>query len=188
MNERELIPLLQAGDEEAFKILVNTYKQMVFTTCFGFVHNSESAEDLTQEVFIQVYKSITRFRSDSLLSTWIYRIAINKSLNATRKVKRNIFLRIDEWFSDESKTDIPDSSANTPSALLENNERIKHLSQAVSKLSTNQMKAFILSKYQGLSNKEVANIMASSVSAVEALLNRAKKNLQKRLIEYYRNS
>ena len=71
-----------------FKALVERYQEKVRSTCFRFVHNGEDADDLTQEVFIQVYASLPRFREDSGLSTWIYRIAVNKALDFIRRQRR----------------------------------------------------------------------------------------------------
>jgi RNA polymerase sigma-70 factor (ECF subfamily) len=84
MSDVEIIELLKQGSEQAFKKLVETHQKLVVNTCFGMVHNREDAEDIAQDVFIEVYRNIQKFRADSKLSTWLYRIAVNRSLNHIR--------------------------------------------------------------------------------------------------------
>ena len=189
MDDNLLVEKLKAGDEKAFREVVQQYQNMVINTCYGFVHHYEESEDIAQDVFIQVYKSIGSFRSDAKLSTWIYRIAVNKSLNHLRKSKKpSLMERVESILFDQPIENIAEGSKNQPQAILENKERAEQLHNALNKLPEHQKTAFTLSKYQGLPNKEIAEIMDTSVSAVEALLNRAKKNLQKFLLDYYKNS
>ena len=88
MLEKELLEKLKNADEAAFRFLVEKYQDKVFNTCLGFLRNVEEAEDLTQEVFIEVYESIVSFRGDAKVATFLYRIAVNKSLDYLRKKKR----------------------------------------------------------------------------------------------------
>lgn len=180
MDEASLIAGLKAKDELAFREVVEVYQDMVYRTCFGFLHNSEDAEDLAQEVFIQVHNSIEKFRGDSKLSTWLYRIAVNKSLNKIRGGKFSKFIDLDSLFESQHNT-----TTNNPYGTLENKERADILNRAIDKLPPNQRTAFILSKYQGVPNKEISEIMSMSLSSVEALHHRAKKNLQQLLVNYY---
>jgi len=87
VTEKELIVLLKRGDESAFKYLIDTMKDMVFNTVLGLVQNFEDAEDVAQEVFIVVYQSIHDFKSESKISTWVYKITINKSLDFLKRKK-----------------------------------------------------------------------------------------------------
>ncbi len=88
MSEIEIIQKLQQGNEQAFREMVENYQKMVVNTCFGMVHNTEDAEDIAQEVFIEVFRSIQNFRADAKFSTWLYRIAVNRSLNFIRDNKK----------------------------------------------------------------------------------------------------
>lgn len=185
MDEVGLVKRLQQHDEAAFKVLVVEYQDMIINTCYGFLHNVEESEDVAQEVFIQVYKSIDSFRGDSKLSTWLYRIAVNKSLNKIRLRKSKFLVAVDSLFESSVKGDIKEW--RTPFSTLENKERAEILHEAIEKLPENQKTAFVLSKYQGLSNKKIAEVMKLTLSSVEALSNRAKKNLQKNLISYYKS-
>jgi RNA polymerase sigma-70 factor (ECF subfamily) len=184
MDDAGLVKRLQGREESAFRELVESYQNMIINTCYGFLHNTEEAEDVAQEVFIQVFKSIESFRGDAKLSTWIYRIAVNRSLNKIRSRKSKFLVAIDSLF--ESEKPHKSSYSVTPQDSLENQERAKVLHDAIDKLPDSQKTAFVLSKYKGLPNKKISEIMSATLSSVEALLNRAKKNLQKSLIAYYK--
>ena len=88
MDEQFLIEKLRQGDEAAFREIVETWKNRVYNTALGILQNAEDAEDVTQEVFVQVYESVEQFKGDSKFSTWLYRIAVTKSLDHIRKKKR----------------------------------------------------------------------------------------------------
>jgi len=156
--------------------------------CYRLVNDKETAEDITQEVFIKVYSSIEQFRGDSQLSTWIYRIAITRSLDylrAQKRKKRFAFLTY-LYGDDEKQIEVEAPNEHNPGVLIENSERLKVLNDALDTLPENQRIAFSLSKYDELSSKEIAAILTTTVSAVESLIHRAKKNLEKRLFNYYK--
>ncbi len=154
-------------------------------TCFRFTGSREDAEDLAQEVFVEVYDSIETFRGDAKLSTWIYRIALNKSLDFVRRRKREkrfAFVLSLGILDEEMDTHMAEADPHTE---LERKERIHVLNKAIDKLPENQRVAITLSKYEGLSTAEIAEIMQTSVAAVDALIHRAKSNLHKRLYNFY---
>lgn len=189
VDKGQIIKDLQERQESAFRQLVENYQKMVVNTCVGFVHNLEDAEDISQEVFIEVYNSIHKFRSDSKLSTWIYRIAVNKSLNYIRDNKRNKWLQnIEQVFSGNKETPekLVAEGSGQPGFDLENSQRAKMLHEAIEGLPENQKVAFTLNKYEELSYQMISNIMEVSVSSVESLIHRAKKNLQKKLYTCYK--
>jgi len=187
MNDLELIGRLTENDPQAFRILVEQYKDMVFRTSMGLLHDKEEAEDIAQEVFIEVFKSIGYFREESKLSTWLYRITINKSLNELKKVQRQkTWSRFEDLLKgkkeDKREFTIPDPDVEN---VGESQELGKILQQAIDELPENQRIAFVLAKYDELSYKEIAEIMNSTVSSIESLVHRAKSNLQKRLQKIY---
>ncbi len=189
MREEEIISRLKQGDEEVFRQFVDQYRQRVVNTCFGLLHNPEDAEDVAQEVFIEVFRSVSNFRGQSKLSTWLYRIAVNRSLNFIRdNKKRSWFKSFDEVV--KSNLDLFNRSEpgneNNPEFSMENRQRALLLHEAIDTLPENQRVAFVLNKYEEMSHKQVAEIMNISVSAVEALIHRAKKNLQKKLYLCYK--
>ena len=170
-----------------FKSLVDNYQEKVRNTCFRFVNNRDDADDIAQEVFIQVYDSLSHFRNESQLSTWIYRIAVNKSLDFIRKKKRKKrFAQLTSLFNNEDEgEEIYLPTEGNPQKDLEDKERKQILDWAINQLPDNQKIAITLSKYEGFSNKEIAEIMSLSLSAIEALIHRAKQNLHKELYKYF---
>ena len=187
MDELENIQKLLAGNEEAFRELVKNYQKMVVNTCFGMVHNQEDAEDIAQEVFIEVYRSIHKFRSDSKLSTWVYRIAVNKSLNYIRDNKKNKwFQNLEDVFSVEKSNGLIADNTGQPEYNIEKSQRAEMLHQVLSSLPEKQKTAFSLNKSEDLSYQEISEVMELSLSSVESLIHRAKKNLQKKLYSCYK--
>lgn len=190
MNEEELIQSIQKGDETAFKKLVDKYQLMVVNTCKSFVHRLHDAEDISQEVFIEIFHSAHKFRGESKLSTWIYRITVNKSLNYIRDHKKKSLVKSigNTLFGMNERLDIPANTyADRPDLLTENNERKAGLYKAIDALPERQKVAFNLNKFENLSYREIADVMQLSVSSIESLIHRAKLNLQKALYECYKN-
>jgi len=149
----------------------------------------EDAEDVAQEVFIEVWKSIQQFDGKSMLSTWLYRIAVTKSLELIRyrkAEKRKSFFESMQSSDNDPDAVEGDGFYGNPGLALENKERAKVLFGAIDQLAENQKVAFTLHKVEGLSYKEIANIMETSVSAVESLMYRAKTNLQDLLYKFYK--
>jgi RNA polymerase sigma-70 factor (ECF subfamily) len=175
------------GQSTDFRLIVESHQEKVRNTCFRFIKNAEDADDIAQEVFIQVYESLAHFREESEISTWIYRIAVNKSLDFIRKKKRKKRLaQLTSLFGfNEEKEEIVLLANSNPQQDLEDKERKQILDQVIDELPESQKTAITLSKYEGFSNKEIAKIMELSLSAVEALMHRAKKNLQKLLYGYF---
>ena len=191
MSDSGLIDKIKRGDQQAFKLLFDKYHLRVFNTCMGFLHNKNDADDITQEVFIEVYKSINKFRADSKLSTWIYRIAVNKSLNFIRDNKRSKWLKSIETIltgAIRNDVEIKHGSGYDPEMILENKEKAEMLHKTIDSLPKNQKIAFTLNKYEDLSYKQISEVMDISLSSVESLIHRAKKNLQEKLLNYYKKN
>ncbi len=186
MNEKELIALLKKKDRAAFKTIVEAWQNMVYNTALGILQNAQDAEDTAQDVFMQVYGSISSFKEDSKFSTWLYRITVSKSLDQLRKKKRKkrfAFIQSLYGKNDDLILDPPDFFH--PGVKMENKENADVLFKAIEKLSTNQKTAFVLNKIEGLRYNEIGEIMKLRDSAVDALLQRAKKNLQISLKDHY---
>ncbi|HJS55745.1 MAG TPA: sigma-70 family RNA polymerase sigma factor [Chitinophagaceae bacterium] len=184
-NETELIEQLKQGDEAAFKIIVEQWQDMVHNTILGIIQNETEAEDLTQDVFIKVFEKIGTFKGDSKFSTWLYRIATTTALDHLRSKKRKKrfgFLQSLVGGADH-KDQIPDF--HHPGVRLDNKERATVLFKAIDALPENQKLAYTLHKLEGLSYRDVSEVLNTSVSAVESLMSRANQNLRKQLEEYY---
>lgn len=177
MNEETLIEKLKEGDEAAFKEMLEIHQTQVLNICHKFLLNREDAEDIAQEVFIEAFFSIKKFRKESNLITWLKRIAVNKSIDDLRKKKRlrritslskTIGLeQIIHYFADSER----------PDQKLEQEESVLKLMNILDTLPEKQRIALTLSKVEGYNNAEVAKIMQVSKSVVEALVYRARKSL-----------
>jgi len=183
---KDLIRKLQEGDQMEFTTLMDLYQNMVYNTALGIVQNEEDADDITQEVFEQVYISIGSFKGESKLSTWLYKITISKSLDHIKKKKRKKrFGVVQSLFGGSDVEKYSPVEFNHPGVQLEQKERASELFAALNQLPDKQKIAFILHKVEGQSYQEVAEIMNKSLYAVEALMSRAKANLKTLLHNYY---
>jgi len=185
MDDKELIQRVASKDQSAFKELVEHYQNLVLNTCLNLIGSREGAEDVAQEVFFRLYRSAKKFRHKSKLSTWIYRIAVNLSLNFIRDNRRFGGLQsLDPFLEKEPEMEalhLP-SNSKSPEALLEEKERKKLIREALGSLPEKQKVAFVLHKMEGFSSQEIAEILEVSLSSVEARIHRAKISLQKKLI------
>jgi RNA polymerase sigma-70 factor (ECF subfamily) len=186
LDERILVEQLKQGNESAFKTIVETWQNMVFNTALGIVQNAEDAEDIAQEVFVQVYQSISSFKGESKFSTWLYRITVTKSLDHERKKKRKKrFAFVRSIFGEQNEVLVNPPDFHHPGVVLDDKEDAAVLFSAIAELPENQRVAFTLNKVEGLSYQEVSEIMKSTVSSVESLMHRAKNNLKKKLEDHY---
>lgn len=186
LSEEELIRKLQQGEQQAFKTVVDLYQDMVYNTIISIVQNEEDAEDIAQEVFVQVYQSIGSFKGDAKFSTWLYRITIAKALDhEKRKKRKKRFAFVQKLFGENGEAQYHPVEFNHPGVILDNKEKAGELFKALQQIPDNQRIAFTLNKIEGLNNQEIAAIMNTSFYAVESLLARAKANLKKKLKNYY---
>jgi RNA polymerase sigma-70 factor, ECF subfamily len=184
MTDKEIIAQIVQGDRNLYRKLVEKYQPMVFRTCMGFLHNKDDSDDLTQDIFIQAFQTLPGFKGDATFPTWIYRIAVNASLNKTRKSSKNLFLQRFETVFGNSKNQeyaFPIPDGENPENILIHNEHRELVQKALNSLPENQRTAIVLSKYDDLSQKQIAEIMKTTEGAVEALIQRAKANLREKL-------
>ncbi|MFD2565798.1 RNA polymerase sigma factor [Pseudotenacibaculum haliotis] len=189
-NQDEFIRKLKKGSEAAFAELLDEYQQKVFHTCISFVPNKEDAEDIAQEVFLEVYRSVHKFKGNSKLSTWIYKICTNKCLEFIRKKNaKKRFAFMQTILGDEIPLDKTSffTEFNHPGILLENKEKSETIFLAINTLPESQRVVFTLAKIDGKSYQEIVEITGKSLSSVESIMFRAKKNLQKKLENFYKN-
>ena len=162
-------------DLRALRQLVERHKIFVTNTCYHLCGNHQQAEEAAQDVFFQIYESASSFRHQSKVTTWIYRIAINRSLNVIRRNKRF------RWIKRLTGEEAEENPSDEPVDRLERKEMQHLLKKAVDSLPEKQKTSFILNKYEGLSSREIAEILGISANAVEVRIHRAKLNLQKKL-------
>jgi len=183
VNDDDFLKRISEGDNLAFKELFVLYKDKVLQICYRFILNQEDAEEVMQDVFLEVHRSISSFRGDASFSTWLFRIATTKSLDELKRQNRKKrihlikkSLGLDSLFNTASENPTPDS-------ILETKESIKRIKQALDSLPEQQRIAITLSKIDGASNALVAEIMDITIFAADSLIYRAKKNL----IKYFEN-
>jgi RNA polymerase sigma-70 factor (ECF subfamily) len=174
-TDSDLVQQAQDGQTEAFSVLVDRYRQKVFQTCMGFLHSTDDAEDLTQEIFVKAWNALKSFDGRAAFSTWLYRIAVNRAINQTRRNKLRSFVGINDEVTSSGYSD-DDAETN-----LMRSEQRAQIKSAVNKLISNQKKAFVLFYYQELSLIEVAEVLEMSPKATESLIFRARKKLQELL-------
>ena len=164
---------IAAGDNVAFKDLFDEFGSGVLNLCYAMVRDRFDAEDIMQEVFVEIFCSIKSYRGNSKLSTWIYRIAVNKSINFIRKQKvRRLFA------GREKKTLENTTNAGSDWSLREEQYK-QYFDEALKALPEKQRTAFILYMYEELPQKEIAAVMNCSLPAVEVLVHRARKSMEK---------
>jgi RNA polymerase sigma factor (sigma-70 family) len=186
MEKDSLLNGIRNKNEASIKQLVTQFQTRVFNTILNLVQSKEDAEELCQDVFVEVIESAARFRGDSSLSTWIYRIAYNRSLDfiKMKKRKKRFGFLSSLWNqNNELTTDVSDFIH--PGVLLERQEEAALFFKALDELPESQKAVFVLAKLEGLPYSEISEIMKTSESAVESLLVRAKQGLRKILGKYY---
>ena len=160
------------------EIYLEHYK-MVFNLALQYVQNTEDAEEITQDVFVKIFDNLNSFKKQSSLKTWIYRMAINQSLDfikAKNAQKRNFLSSI--FSINDSNFKFQPSNFNHPGIELEQKEACQKIFEAINQLSDNQKTALILLKIEDKSQAETAEIMNLKVKALESLFQRAKNNLE----------
>jgi RNA polymerase sigma-70 factor (ECF subfamily) len=162
-------------------MLYARHSSQVYNTALLYCHNAEDAEEVTQDVFIKLFKKAASFKGQSAESTWIYRITVNTALNYIKRRSRN---RISNRIGEEEGS-IPDFVH--PGVLMEKEEEARYMFAAIDQLPEQQKTAFILSYIEDIPRQEVADIMDTSLKAVESLLQRAKKNIRTKLEKTYPN-
>lgn len=188
MEDGELIEGLRQKDRAAFEQAYLTYKDIVFKAVYKYVDVLEDAEELVQDVFVKAFRKIAQFNGTAQLSTWLTRIAINTSLNFLQSIKKQkevIAKEIDvsEMYDDDSlSTDVL-----TPEELLRQKDGRSVLITAMGKLSTDQHIACTLFYLEGLPQLDIAEIMDTSLDAVQSLIQRGKTKLRSILKSHKQN-
>lgn len=175
MNERELIARLQKRDEVAFEELIRQYEKKVYTLCFRMCGNSEDAEEAAQDAFLALWRGIDRFRQESSLSTWIYRLATNACIDTLRRRKKqsgSVSLDDEELFVDAVDT------SPQPQETVEHRETQKLLQEGLSALPEEYRKVLILREIEGLSYTEIAESASIELGTVKSRISRGRSLLR----------
>jgi len=183
LPSEDLMARIAKGDEDAFEILVNRHQISVLNLIYRFIGDRTQAKDLAQEVFLRVWQSAKSYEPKAKFTTWIYRVTTNLCLNELKSARRRKWFSFHRSDEDNENTIEETFSDGSPTAedLLLARERSRQITDALQSLPDNQRMALILKRYGDLSYHEIAQVLGCSVSAVESLLVRAKRNLQEKL-------
>lgn len=179
----DLMLLVADGDKIAFTCLINRHQDAVFRLIYRFFGKEEEANDLAQEVFVRIWRSSKNYTSTSKFTTWLYTITANVCKSEARSLwRRNIWLIGSFWNSGDNDIREAVSPVLSPEDAAIHAEQDRLVLAAIESLPPNQRLAVVLRRYEELSYQEIAAVIGCSVAAVEALLVRAKVNLQKKLL------
>ncbi|HID95819.1 MAG TPA: sigma-70 family RNA polymerase sigma factor [Candidatus Latescibacteria bacterium] len=173
-----LVRRFKEGDEKAFDHIVRRYQDRLYHVALRMVSDHDDAIDITQDAFIKAYKGLRRFREDSSLYTWLYRIVVNLSINHQRIHRLRRFVS----FKDVKSSLL--STKDSPDEITEGADLGRAVDEAIESLPEKQKAVFILRYYQGLSHREISEVLGSSIGTVKANYFHALKKLRKRLKEF----
>jgi len=199
MSERsdvELMLATQGGDEEAFSELVVRHRTAIVNLTQRYLRNRADADDLTQEVFIRVYRARKRYRPEAKFTTWLYRVAVNACLNEVRNRKRRLTWIAtsldggsvdragDEYSGGSLASRVADEQGEGPLESIEKEELRARVREAVQELPERQRLAILMNKFHGLSYEELAETLEMTIPGVKSLLVRARENVRKSVEPY----
>ncbi len=187
-NDAALMLKVQEGDFAAFELLVDKYKQPVTNIVARIIRDTTEAEDLAQNVFLQVYKAAGRYKVTAKFSTWLFTIARNLSLNELRRRSRHPATSLDASVSGDSDDSpgrqIEDRQVTSAADDALRSELVEKIDEVLGELPVNQRTAIILVKEKGLSYDDIAGILGCSVSAVKSLIHRGRETIKARIKPY----
>lgn len=188
-RDADLMRRVQRGDREAFAALVEHYKQPIYNFILRTVRDDTEAEDLTQNTFVQVWKSAKRYRTTAKFSTWLYTIARNLALNEIRRRSRHRADSLDASRPDSDEQplhQIEDTDTLRPPEAIVRQELFDKVEEAIRDLPENQRTALLLCREADVSYDEIAEILGVSLSATKSIIHRAREVLRTRLKAYLR--
>lgn len=186
----QLMLRFRGGEESAFEELVERNTHKVHALAYRFLGDVSCVEDVTQEVFLRVYRNAERYTPTAKFSTWLYRITANLCFNVMRRRRRRNPVPLDGGTGDEGKgyhREVPDPRSAPPGENMDADELRRKVVEAIALLPDNQRIAIVLNKYEGKSYDEIASALGCSGMAVKSLLSRARGNLRHTLMRYLRH-
>ena len=181
---------VKQGDAAAFTELVEKYKQPIMNLVYRTIHDPTEAEDLAQNVFVQVFKSAPRYKSTAKFSTWLFTIARNLCLNEIRRRSRHPAESLDTPHpeqEDQPLHQFEDKKTFSPPESLLHGELARKIEEALGDLPENQRSAVLLCRQEDLSYEEIAEVLGCSVSATKSLIHRGRETLKEKLKAYLRS-
>lgn len=184
-----LMVRFQEGEDRAFDELIEKFKGPIFNYVLRQIGNEAEAEDIAQNVFVQVYKSARKYKPTAKFTTWLFTIARNLCLNEFRRRRRHPLQSLDGMSTEGEDGDavpihLADPSAPSPTTQSLENERQQRIQAAIQALPENQRTALLLCGYEDLPYDEIARVLDTSVSATKSLIHRARLTLKEQLREF----
>jgi RNA polymerase sigma-70 factor (ECF subfamily) len=186
-KDLELVSRYRDGEQRAFELLVKRYQRRVYSLAYGIVHNPEDAMDVSQEAFVKVHRYLHNFQGSASFYTWLYRIVVNLCIDHLRRAGRAYNVEYDDAI-DRSQgvlaaTDIvPSRQGTDPRQMLGDKETLGHINDGLAQLSPNHRAVIVMRELEGLSYKEMAEIMECSKGTIMSRLFHARKRLQSYLL------
>ena len=179
VHDEELILRLQRGDEWAFQLMVRRFRKKIFSIAFGITLDAEESQDIMQEVFLQVYRTIGNFRGDASLATWLHRITVNRSLNWKRRWARRFkWLHVSTDSTDGLSAAEPESDLPSPETRVANAQTRQQIDKALKMLPEQARTIFVLRELEGLSYEEIADAIGIKLGTVRSRLFHARRRLK----------
>ena len=178
-DDAERMRRVKEGDELAFRQIVDMFREPILRLCHQYIGVQEEAEEVAQDVFLHLYRAAATYEPRAKLSTFLYRIAVNLSLNRIRDTKRKRLVSLD--MLQTCRPEDPADAESRPDHDLERKEKAEAIRRVIDTLPESQKTALILKRYHGLSYDEIARVMHCSVPSVESRLHRAKQTLTESL-------
>lgn len=186
-DEQELVARAQNGDREAFNPLVYKYQQKIYNLIYRKVRDRETAKDLCQEVFLKAWQALPNFKGQSVFYSWLYQIAVNRSIDFLRKRNGQHVIGFEELPQNADDTLQMAKVQPSPCAILERKELEHIIRKATHQLPLSQRSAFCLRYWEGLPIKEIASRLGKSESTVKTYLHHARRKLRRMLLPYLQN-
>jgi RNA polymerase sigma-70 factor, ECF subfamily len=175
----ELVQAFRQGDVQAFNRLVGLYQDKIYNLAFGYVKDQEEAKDLTQDIFVTIYRSLPALKDPAKFSSWLYQTAINHCRNRYRRLQRRGFF--DSLSIDEEETPLQLSTGESLERNIEQQETTDILLSELAKMPETEKEILILRDLQGLSYEEISTTLAIPLGTVKSKLNRARLSLRDRI-------
>ncbi|MCS7253945.1 MAG: sigma-70 family RNA polymerase sigma factor [Armatimonadota bacterium] len=184
-HERELLRRCKAGDEDAWREFIDTYKHMVYSFAYDLLRNPEDAEDVAQEVFINAFRAIGSFRGDSRISTWLYRVTKNACLNFIRQRDKAVWESLDDQEGNWEELLDRDDDMPTPEELVLHEELREIVRRKIDELPHIYRTAIIMCDIRQLNYEEAARILNIPVGTLKSQVFRARRMLKEKLKSYW---
>lgn len=186
-SDEELVERFISGETDSFPMLVEKYKWQVYNIIYGIMGSRDEAEDLSQEVFIKIYKNLSHFKRKSKFYTWLYRITVNVCLSAKRKKSKSSHIisisTLSGVSTNQGEVELADESFS-PQKIFRDRELAIKIRSAIDSLSGILRITFILREFEDLSYRELARIFRCSIGTVKSRLSRARESLRQTLTPY----